>query len=397
MKELHGGYRDAFVAACLGERDASARALYAGVCAELDRIGAAARAVDAAAVYPAAALDALQRAQAIGLTVPRAYGGAGAGDPLAALLVETLAHACPSTAAILMFHYQVVRRSARFAPRNRLLAGDLAAFAAAGRTGVSGWTEPGARGDKSATRTVALAAPAGTLRLDGLKSHVTGLRAGAVAHVLCKVGGTDLSFVRVGIGPGGAAIGELYDLQGLRASATGSIVLDAVAVPSDSVVGEVGAGPALMRSNHEVLLNPGLIALGVASAALDHVLEVLLARDAGGDAARGERARRLTAECEIALRAAYALAAQLVTRSGDDSANLRFKVFAAQTAVRVVAALAELSGSESFHSGTPLERAVRDVRAAALMGPTNDAIVTRIGKELAEFRPAASVAVEARA
>lgn len=377
--------------ACIECEPASARfrswlETYVGT---LPRIAGMACAADRAGVYPHAVVDLLHRAGALRLTIPERFGGLGFGAHAAALVVEITAGACGASAAMLMFHYQVVRRSVTFADTNCCLQVDLERIAAHGLTSSSAWTEAGAGGDKTKTRTVVTMASDGRLAVSGEKTHCTGLHDRAVVHVLAlsaTSGGEDqLSFVRVEVGRAGAGIREIYDLSGLRAASTGTLALDGAAC---EFVGPPGSGGALMRANHQVLMNPGLIAIGIARRA-HH--ECILDTGSRVRAVYGahEAARYRLAEIENGLASSYALAAQLVRdRDASDLDNLRFKAEATDSAIRVVDAAAQLVGADAFRRGNEVERAQRDVRMCRMMGPLNEVIADRLSaRSIARHEP----------
>ena len=102
-------------------------------------------------------------------------------------------------------------------------------------------------------------------------------------------------------------------LLGLRGSSTGTLVLVDVPVSPEDVVGRVGSGMTLMRQNHEVLMNPGLLALGIANAAYDQARQAVSGRWLGVPATGSQQHARFTlAEIETALGSAYAYAAAAV-------------------------------------------------------------------------------------
>src|SRR5688572_28979530 len=70
----------------------------------LEEIAAHADAVDREARFPRASVDALGDAGALGSIVPAAFGGGGAGPVELVEMVEQVAHACASTAMVLVMH-----------------------------------------------------------------------------------------------------------------------------------------------------------------------------------------------------------------------------------------------------------------------------------------------------
>lgn len=384
-------YRAGFAAVCLDQAPPSARRWYEGLCSvvQADVEPHAAR-VDRTGAYPAKAVSALCRIGAFGITVPERETGLGFTDAMAALAVETVAAACPSTAAVMMFHYQVVRRVDLFGAKS-WRAADLEKLASGAWLASSAWTELGAGADKSSLAT-RLENNQGQLVVHGAKHFCTGLEGAGLIHVLLdaapKGGKPASTFVRVPVDRAGVDRSEIYPLLGLRGSSTGTVGLNGVEVEEDCVVGRVGQGGALMRANHEFFMNPGLIALGVASAAFEAACDGALGHGPGARDISGFQATRFRlAEMETRLARAYALAADTVhlaasKRPVSPSDFLRVKLAASETAVDIANDALRLAGGKGFHADWPYERHLRDAYATVLMGPTNEIIKERIAERL---------------
>ena len=375
-------FRTDFAAASLAACPADARGWYERLerVAE-DEIAPTAAENDRHGTFPAEALAALKRLGATAITIPTAYGGLGWPDALAALTVETLARACPSTAAILMFHYQVVRRTLEFG-HEPWRAADLRDFAAGRHLGSSAWTEIGAGADKSGTRT-RITAQGPQAQITGEKHFCTGLESSGILHVL--VDSSDIvprttSFVRVPVDARGVDLPEIYPLLGLRASSTGSIGLTDARVETGWLIGEAGDGPALMRHNHLFLMNPGLIALGIARDAIEAAKASVTGVERGSRDASGSQPLRVAiATMENELAAAYALAADCIAAQSSAPAerharNLRLKLVASRCAVEIASRTMLIAGGRGFHAGWPHERHLRDAYATVVMGPPDSVI-----------------------
>lgn len=382
--------RDTWVRTCLdlsGEGAARWLESLDEVCQEV--VEPAAAAVDATGEPPHDALKALRGIGAFGVQVPRAQGGLGQGNALAALVIERTARACASTAAILMFHYQVVHRTLGHASEP-LRRAELPAMAAGELLAASAWTEAGAR-TKTDVRTL-LTDAGGRLAVSGSKTYCTGLGTASVIDVLVNArtgDGEGPTFVRVAADAPGVDRSEIYRMLGLRGTSTGTLRLTDVAVPESAVLGEVGSAPALMRANHETPLNPGLLALGTASAALDTATRTALPATPGPDSRQlSPTAALQLARTTVTLDSAYAYAAELVRRAAHAPADAhlaasQLKVATTSVAEQVTRELMHVVGSRSFSTDLPLERHVRDAQATALMGPGSELCLRRVADTLA--------------
>jgi alkylation response protein AidB-like acyl-CoA dehydrogenase len=145
-----------------------------------------------------------------------------------------------------------------------------------------------------------------------------------------------------------------------------------------------------MRANHEILMNPGLLALGIARAAFDAILEIVVGGGGGqrtAALAQQQVTRFALADLDLRLGTAYAYAASVastVATGGDDAALecSKLKLWASAAAADVSATATQLAGSRGFRTDCPLERYLRDARATLLMGPSNDLIRERIADRL---------------
>lgn len=346
--------------------------------------------VDRERAYPHQSLAALREVGGFGVAAPVSAGGLGYGDGVAALMVETVAAACPTTAAILMFHTQVVRRVERYGSPEQQRR-DLPRLAAGCCVGASAWTEPGAGADKSSLQTQ-LEGADGEWTVSGIKTYCTGLEGAGLVHVLLGAAAGDgppsPTFVRVPTDAAGFRITEIYDLMGLRGSSTGSFQLEQVPVSTDDLVGGIGEGSRLMQANHETCMNPGLLALGVARAAYEEAKRAVSGEWEGMRESSGFQNTRFTlADLEVRLGSAYAYAAQTIDYMHEGAPRMhvecsKVKLQATTTAADITAAAMQLCGARGATAPWPVERHFRDARATLLMGPANEMLRERIAGQL---------------
>jgi alkylation response protein AidB-like acyl-CoA dehydrogenase len=346
--------------------------------------------VDRQRRYPVESLCALRQLGVFGVNVPREAGGLGFGDSVAALVLESVASACASTSAILMFHFQVTRRLVGFGTA-RQRSEDLPLLASGEWLASSAWTEAASGADKSQLITF-VDGPADFQTITGEKTYCTGLEGAALIHVLAGVtvsGGKRVpTFVRVLRQSPGVDTSEIYELLGIRGSSTGTIRMHDVAVDDNAVVGPVGGGMKLMQANHEVLLNPGILGLGIARAAYEELKRLVRGcTPAMRDITEYQNTRFVLADLDIALGTAYAYAAAAIrySESGRPMAHLecsRVKSYLSGVALHVTSAAMQLAGSRAYTTALPLERNFRDARAIGAMGPTNEIIREKVSAQL---------------
>ena len=360
--------------------------------------GAAAR--DATCEFPVAELRELGRLGLLGVAVPEALGGAGAGPVAYTLAIQELARVDASVAQLtsltnLVAELIATRGSAALAAAwvPRLVSGALV-------TGGFALSEAEAGSDAAAMRTLATRT-AGGWQISGTKQWVTaGDRAGCI--VVWAVtqpptagpgpGRGITAFVVPGASPG-ITVARLEDKLGLRSSSTAQLVFDRVEVGDDAVLGQVGGGFALAMA----ALDGGRIsiaaqAVGIARGALDAALRYARERRTFGRpiiehqaiaAMLADAATWLDAAALMALRAA-----QLKERRTAFSQQAAMaKLFATEHAWKICDIALQVHGGYGYVRDFPVERALRDVRVTRIYEGTSEIQRLAIARDLLARRP----------
>lgn len=189
-----------------------------------------------------------------GLPVPEAYGGTGLDALSCALVLEALGYGCRdgglvfSLSAHLLACVVPLWRHGSEAQKQRYLPG----LCDGTLVGAHAITEAGSGSDSFAMRTRAVRDGAGW-RIDGAKTFISNGPVADVAVVFAVTdaakgfhGGVTAFFVEAGT-PGFSA-GQKFDKLGLRTSPVGELVFDAMFVPDDAVLGQVGGGAAVFAT-----------------------------------------------------------------------------------------------------------------------------------------------------
>jgi acyl-CoA dehydrogenase len=149
----------------------------------------------------------------------------------------------------------------------------------------------------------------------------------------------------------------------------GELELDAVGVPDDHVLGPVDGGfKVAMRTLNLFRPSVGAGAVGMAQAALEAALAHTTSRRAFGKALREQQAVAHTlADAATRLEAARALVRSAAEAHDAGAADVVLrsamaKLFATETAQRVVDAALQVHGAAGLEAGHLLERLYRDVR-----------------------------------
>jgi alkylation response protein AidB-like acyl-CoA dehydrogenase len=323
--------------------------------------------------------DLLARAAALGLTsyaIPREHGGGGLGAVSSALIGEELAWGCAGLAATIvatMFPARPLRCFGTEAQRNRYLPllareeGTLAAIAL---------TEPHAGSDVQGIRATARR-DGGAYVVSGEKCYITNGGIADLTVVFAKVEDA-LSAFLVERGDQGVLAGRKEDKLGLRASYTGSLILDDARIPADRLLAEEGNGLLIAMDFLEVSRpQVAASAVGVARAAFEYASSYARGREAFGQplTARQGISFKL-AEMAMEIEAARLLTwrACAAVDAGEDAGLLGSyaKAFAADTAMRVTTDAVQVLGGAGVMRDHPVEKWMRDAKVLQIVEGTSE-------------------------
>jgi alkylation response protein AidB-like acyl-CoA dehydrogenase len=323
--------------------------------------------------------DLLAKAAALGLTsyaIPREYGGGGVGALTSALIAEELSWGCAGLAGGLQATMFPVRPLVRFgtdAQRERYLpllaseSGTLAAIA---------FTEPHAGSDLAAIRTSARR-DGDDWVLAGEKVYVTNGGIAELTLVFAQAEAGMTAFL-VEKGDPGVTAGRKERKLGLRASYTGSIVLDDARLPADRLLGEEGQGFLVAMDFFEVSRpQVAAAAVGVARAAFEYATAYAREREAFGRPLLDRQGVSFKlADMAIEVEAARLLvwrACDAVDR-GEDAGLLGSyaKAFAADAAMRATTNGVQILGGAGVMRDHPVEKWLRDAKVFQIVEGTSE-------------------------
>ncbi|AZG45691.1 acyl-CoA dehydrogenase family protein [Gordonia insulae] len=257
-------------------------------------------------------------------------------------------------------------------------------------------TEPGTGSDLANISTTATLTEDGThYILDGAKTFITG---GALADrvlVVCRTAPYDAGNRRAGLSilvvdttSEGYTVGRKLEKIGLKASDTAELSFNAVKVPVEDRLGDEGEGFSYLTHNlAQERLTIAIGASATAAAAVQHALAYTKERDVfGKPVASFQNTKFVLAECSADVEAIR----QFVDRALDlhnagelsvpDAA--RVKLFATETAGRVIDKCLQLHGGYGYILEYPIARLYADTRVSRIYGGTNEVMKTIIAKDL---------------
>ena len=321
----------------------------------------------------------LGKAAAAGLTayaIPEEYGGGGVDAVTAALIAEELSWGCAGLASAIQATMFPVRPLVRFGTgeqRRRYLPhlareqGTLAAIA---------FTEAHAGSDLAAIRATARRDEEGWI-LDGEKVYVTN---GGIADLTIVFARTEegITAFLVERSDAGVSPGRKERKLGLRASYTGSVLLQDARLPHDRVLGDPGEGFLVAMDFFEVSRpQVAAAAVGVARAAYEHAAAYARDREAFGRPIVG----RQGVSFKLADMAMEIEAARLLTwracaaiDAGRDAGLLGSyaKAFAADAAMRATTDAVQILGGAGVMRDHPVEKWLRDAKVLQVVEGTSE-------------------------
>lgn len=323
-------------------------------------------------------LDALRKAANqgfLGATLPEDYFGAELDYVSYALLVETLAGDCMSTAVTLATHVSLVAMSILAHGSDAQKEQYLPLLAAGEAIGAFALTEPDAGTDAMALQTHAT--PDGDdYVLDGVKAWVANGSIAGLFLVFADAPDGITAFIVEKDTPG-LTVGYREPTLGLRSVAFNTLYLENCRVPQANRLGEEGRGWNIAQGAlARMAIVLAAAGLGVSEAAIDTAAQFASERvQFGVPVAKKQAIQNYLADGLIeveALRYLVYHAAWLADQGGDltyDAAVV--KTFGAQVARSVTDRMVQVMGGYGYMEDYPMARKYRDARALSLLcGPS---------------------------
>lgn len=332
----------------------------------------------------------------LGIEAPEEYGGGGATDFTYSLVIAEETSAAGVTFGSYSVHSNLIlpylMANATEEQKQRWIPG----FCSGDIMFAIAMTEPGTGSDLANIATTAKLSEDGShYILDGAKTFITG---GALADRVLVVARTapfdaanrraGLSILVVDTSSDGFTVGRKLEKIGLKASDTAELSFDSVKVPVTDLLGEEGAGFSYLTHNlAQERLTIAIGASATAAAALQHALDYTRERDVfGKPVASFQNTKFVLAECSADVEAIQ----QFVDRALElhnrgeltvpDAA--RAKLFATETAGKVIDKCLQLHGGYGYILEYPIARLYADTRVSRIYGGTNEVMKTIIAKDL---------------
>ena len=348
--------------------------------------------------YPLDIVKALGQAGFLGMTMPKALGGKDASFLDTVLVVEEMAKSCTVTARIVVetnmgalstvmaYGSEVQKKLAA----RLVLDGDKPAICI---------TEPGAGSDAMAMATRA-DRRGDKFIINGKKHWITGAGVSRLHLIFARV--YDEKGDALGVGGFLAVRDEAKGLHatkreqtmGLRGMPEGELTFENLEVPADMAVlppsGYRRGFADLMNAYNSQRVGAGTVAMGIAAGALELALDFAKEREQfGRPIGEFQGLQWMLADMQTQVTASRLMLYQAARSRGPDGSAFpdpmlaaQAKIFASETAIRVVNDALQVFGARGYSRELPLERMARDVRMFTIGGGTAQVLRTLVASKL---------------
>ena len=337
--------------------------------------------IDKSGEFPSDVMHAAAREGFLGVTIPRAWGGAGRDYVSYALAIEAIARASATVAVSLSVSNSLVAEVIAHAGRDQQRERWLRKLAGGEAIGSFALSEPDAGTDAANQLTKAVKAGDG-YRITGRKVWVANAEEASVAIVFARtrpgLRGQGITAFLVPMDAPGIKRTARADSLGVRGLGCMDLDLD-IAVSDDQVLGHVDQGFRLaMWALQGGRVAIAAQALGIGQAALDEALAYARQRQQFGQPiANYQAVQWMLADMATELAAARMLTLKAATAKDRQEKSTveasMAKLAASEAAHKAADKAMQILASAGYRRGSVVERLFRDVRATEIYQGTSEA------------------------
>ena len=340
------------------------------------------------------ASDVIRRSAELGLcgiTVRAESGGSGLGRMEAAIIMEALATACPSTSAFVSIHNMVANMIDRFGDAAQR-ARALPMMCGGAWLGSYCLTEPGSGSDAAAMRTRAVL-EGDEWVLNGTKQFISGAGATQIYVVMARSGGPGASGVSAFLveeGTQGLSFGAEERKMGWHTQPTRQVIFENCRIPAANRLGAEGAGFKIAMAGLDGgRLNIAACSLGGAQSAMDKAAAYMAERQAFGrplDQFQALQFRMADMATSLEVARTFLWRAASALDAGDPRATqlcAMAKRFVTDTGFEVANQALQMLGGYGYLADYGIEKIVRDLRVHQILEGTNEIMRVIIARGLA--------------
>lgn len=337
--------------------------------------------IDKTERYPIETVKKMGEMGLLGISIPKEYGGAGAGYTGFALAMEEISKSCATTSVILVAHTSLCASMIYNSGNEEQKQKYLVPLAKGDKLGAFGLTEPNAGSDASNQQSTAVL-DGDHYILNGSKIFITN---GGHADIYVVTAMTDKSKGLRGIsafiiekGMEGFSFGPPEDKMGIRGSSTTELIFQNVRVPKENLIGREGAGFKMAMKT----LDAGRIvvaaqALGIAQAAYDEAVKYVKERVQFRKPLAKQQIIQfaiadMAVDVENCRNLVYKAAWKKDNGEPFGQASSMAKLYCSEAASRVANKSLQLHGGYGYIKDYKVERLVRDARITEIYEGTSE-------------------------
>jgi alkylation response protein AidB-like acyl-CoA dehydrogenase len=351
-----------------------------------DKVKPRAREIDRTGEYPNDLFEAFRDAGLLGLCIPEAYGGSGAGILGLTIAIEEVAK-YSNAAALMLLLTRLPTGPVLIAGTEDQKATYLPGIAAGSQRAAFGLSEPQAGSDVMGMRTRAEPDPGrqGGWVLSGTKCWMSGVAEADWYTVFAKTAEPtsrahdSITAFIVERRTEGVTVGRRDHKMGVRGVDTGELLLDSVRVPPENVIGEVGGFRLAMLGLNSMRPIVAARGIGLAEGALMYATQYVQQRQAfGRTIADFQGIQWEIAKCAVDIEAARLLTYRAAVLADEGKFTKEYvpflsiaKYHATELAVRASGLAVQLLGAAGYMEDHPAEQWYRDAKQLTIVEGTS--------------------------
>ena len=318
----------------------------------------------------------------LGLNIPEQYGGAGADNVSAAILIEEIGRGCGSTGLIVAAHLGLACGPLNKFGTEAQKQHYLVPLARGEAIGCLGLTEPGAGSDLAGGVRTSAEKRGNSWVINGSKMWLTNGAEARTAILLCRThpagGSRSLSQIIVPTDTPGITFGKPERKMGLNGSHTYAVSIENVTVPVENLLGREGQG---LHQTLEALdggrIAIGALSVGLAQAAYEAAVAYAKERKTFGKPiaehqAIQEKIANMATTIEAARWMVYRAAWPRDQGQPFTLIAAQAKLFATEIAEKVCFDAIQIHGGYGYSREYPVERIYRDNRLMSIGEGTSE-------------------------
>lgn len=317
----------------------------------------------------------------MGIIFPEEYGGPNYGYLEYVVAIEELSKVDPSIGLIVAAHISLCTNHIYTFGNKEQKDNYLPDLVIGKKIGAWGLTEPEAGSDAGGTKTTAKK-EGDCWVLNGSKNFITHANVGSIAVIMARTspekGNKGISAFIIEKGTKGFYAGKKEDKLGMRASDTGSLIMEDCRIPLGNIIGEEGRGfSQAMQILDGGRISIAALALGIAEGAYETALKYSTQRKQFGCTISEFQAIQwiladMATEIEAAKLLTFKAAYLLDNKKKVIKESSMAKLYASEVAMKVVNNAVQVLGGYGYTKDYPVERFYRDAKLCTIGEGTSE-------------------------